>query len=142
MFDPNEFLNQPLGELSTERPLVPIGTYLTIIESIEMVPWQGKNDPTKSGYKLNVVYNFDDPKLLALFDRKEVKLTRGLMLDMKGNEIDTGKGKNVQLGRLRSAAKVADKPLNSLPGRPVKVHVTHDSYQGRPVEEINAWAEA
>lgn len=141
-FDPNQFLTQPLETLSTQKHLVPVGTYLTLLEKVEIVPWQSQKDSTKSGLRLAITYLFDDQALQEKLARSEVRLTGSIMLDMLDGKIDTRDGKNTTLARLREAADSNKDHSNllALTGRLVRSHVTHRQYAGGMTEEINAWA--
>lgn len=127
-FDPASFLDVSISDPnSTQLVPVPTGEYLGITG--EPVPrnWTSK-DGTKSGIAIDVPIEIDDAGVKALLEREKVTVRYGIMLDLnESGGIDTGKGKNVNLGRLREALglNVAGQPFSfrMIPGRPVKVKI-------------------
>lgn len=131
MFDPNTFLEMSVTEAnSTVAVPVPAGEYLAVVEKIEARPWQSKDDPSKAGMALDILWNIDDANVKALLERDKVVVKQGIMLDMsESGGLDMGKGKNVQLGRLREALDL-NQPgqpfgFRMLEGRMAKVRVKH-----------------
>lgn len=112
-FDPAAFLNFTIEEVnSTEQTPVPEGELLAIADKVEIVPWASR-DGSSSGLKLQIIWDIQDEPTKQLLNRSKVTCRQDLMLDLteQGN-LDMGKGKNVPLGRLRSAVD-----LNT-PGQP------------------------
>jgi hypothetical protein len=129
-FDPNTFLDMQFTEAnSTQSIPVPVGEYLAITEEPIIRNWTSK-DGSKSGIALDVPLAIDDAKVRAELGREKVSVRFGIMLDLNDSGgIDTGKGRNVQLGRLREALDLNQpgKPFSfrMLAGRPVKVSIKH-----------------
>lgn len=117
-FDPQAFLDSAIDSaLDTSVIPVPIGEYQAVIEKITPRTWQSK-DGSQSGVALDIIWTIEDSEVKQFLDRQEVKCKQGLMLDMTTDgKLDTGKGKNVPLGRLREAVG-----LNK-PGQPFSFHM-------------------
>ena len=130
-FDPKTFLDLQVNDAnSTKRLPVPVGEYMSLIEKVDVRAWQSK-DGSKSGLALDVTHNLDDAAVKTAMGRDKVTMTQGIMLDLTDNgSLDMGKGKNVQLGRLREATglNVAGQPFSfrMLEGKVVKIRVGHE----------------
>lgn len=106
MIDIQSFLDSTTTEAnSTVAVPVPEGEYTGIIEKVDARTWTAKDDPTKSGITLDVVWLVDDQSVKDQLGRDKVTVKQGIMLDLNdsGSGLDMGKGKNVQLGKLRQA---------------------------------------
>lgn len=133
-FDPAAFLDTQTTEASsTEFVVVDEGDYQAVSLEPEVRPWTGKKDPTKSGYALSLQWEIDlsqYPEQQAKIGRDRYKVKQDIMLDLNDSGgIDTGKGKNIKLGRLREALGL-NKPgqpfsFRMLSGRVAKVSVKH-----------------
>src|SRR6266705_1518674 len=129
-FDPATFLDTALTEAnSTTVTPIPDGEYPAVIESVDVRPWQGRADPSKSGLALDVVWDVDDPGVRQILGRDKVTVKQGVMLDLNtSGGIDTGKGRNDSLGRLREAVglNIAGRPFSfrQLVGQVAKIKVT------------------
>lgn len=115
-FNVESFLNATATEEanSTKLEPVPEGEYLAIITKVNARQWQAKDDPSKSGVTLDVTWEIDDGELKARLGREKITVRQGVMLDISEltGALDTSKGKNVGLGRLREAVGLNE------PGRP------------------------
>ena len=131
MFDPNSFFEQVITEVgSTEAVPIPAGEYLATIDKKEVTTWQKKDDPSVAGLTLDVTWEIDSPEVKELLGRQKVTCRQGIMLELtESGTLDMGKGRNVQLGRLREAVDLNTPgvPFSfpMLPGRLAKVKVTH-----------------
>lgn len=131
MFDPNSFLMQETeGANSTESVPVPVGEWLMTAVECKPREWVAKNDPSKSGIAVDILFEVNDQTVLDLLERDVVKIKLGIMLDTtETGGLDMGKGKNVQLGRLRQALGLNDPSakfsFGMIPGRQVKGLVKH-----------------
>lgn len=131
MFDPNQFLDMQVTEAnSTSSTPCPVGEYMAIIDEVKPRQWQKKDDPSKSGLALDLIWNVDDANVKALLERDKVVVKQGIMLDLTDSgSIDMGKGKNVSLGRLREALGLNTPgqafSFSMLKGRVAKVQVSH-----------------
>lgn len=129
-FDPSEFLNQSVdGPMSTSFVPVPEGDYTAAIAGDpEVRQWTGRQDPSKTGLALDLEWEIDDPMLRQELARDRIVVKQGIMLDLNTNGgLDTGKGRNVQLGRLREATGLNSGAFNfrMLAGKMAKVSVKH-----------------
>lgn len=132
IFDPTSFLDASINEAnSTVSTPVPEGEYTAVVAGDpEVRQWTSKKDPSKSGLALDITWDIDDPGVKAALGRDKVTVRQGIMLDLNDSGgLDTGKGRNVSLGRLREAVGLneAGKPFNfrMLAGRVAKVKVSH-----------------
>lgn len=130
-FDPNAFLDQTVEQAnSTVMVPVPAREYVAIISEVKSAQWQKKDDPSVSGLKLQLTWDIDDSAVKAELGRDKVTVRQEIMLDLTDNNgLDMGKGKNVQLGRVREALGL-NRPGQAfspsmLNGRAAKIMVTH-----------------
>lgn len=145
-FDVNSFLDlQVTGSNDTKLVPVPVGEYLGLTGEVEVKSWQGKDDPTKTGLKLLVPIKIDDPAVKEATGRDTSTVVFEAMLDiLPGGGLDMGKGKNVQLGRIREATGLNDPSapfsFRMLAGRPIKASVIHEEWKGDLYAKIKAVA--
>lgn len=136
MFDPNAFLEQVITEVgSTEATPIPAGEYLAFIDKKEVTTWQKKDDPTVSGVKLKVTWTLEDQAVRDLLGRDKVTVAQDIMLDITDTgSLDMGKGRNVELNRLRAAVdlNVSGFSFNQLDGRMARVTVKQDQDKNDP----------
>jgi hypothetical protein len=129
-FDPTAFLNQTFEDAnSTVSVPVPESEPLAIADKVDLNTWQ-KRDGSASGLKLDIVWDIQDAEILAMLDRPKATVRQSIMLDLTDSgQLDFGKGKNVQLGRLRAALDLNEpgKPFSfaMIQGRMGKVSVKH-----------------
>lgn len=130
-FDPNSFLEMSTADAnSTVSTPVPVGEFIAFIEKVEARSWQGKNDPSKAGIALDLIWNIDDQNVKTMLERDKVTVKQGIMLDItESGGLDMGKGKNVGLGRLREATglNTPGQPFSfkMLEGKAAKISVKH-----------------
>lgn len=152
IFDPNTFLSATVdGANSTERMPTPVGEYTAVIgDKIAARQWNSR-DGTKSGIAVDVPLQLDLPPAVAeQLGQPSRTISHSIMLDTtEGGALDMGKGRNIQLGRLREAlglnAPGQAFAFNMLAGRTVKVQVTHEPAgdgSGRIYERIGAIGKA
>lgn len=98
LFDPEAFLNTDVeGSCATSFAPIPVGEALLVIKKVE---------PKSSGdYAiLDVTFIVDSEEAREETGQDEPTVRVGIFLDIDDNGLlDLGKGKNVQLGRLRAA---------------------------------------
>ncbi len=131
-FDPSVCLDATMTEgNSTAATPVPEGEYTAVIDGDPQIrQWQGRKDPTQSGLALDVLWSIDDASVKEALGRDKVTVKQGIMLELNSaGGIDTGKGRNVALGRLRDAVNLNEpgKPFSfrMLAGQVAKVSVKH-----------------
>ena len=136
MFDPNTFLEQVVAEVgSTEAVPIPAGEYLAFIDKKEVTSWQKKDDPSVSGLKLKITWALEDAAVKELLNRDKVIVTQDIMLDLTDSgSLDMGKGRNVELNRLRAAVdlNVSGFTFHQLDGRMARVTVKQDQDKNDP----------
>ena len=113
-FDPAVFLDQTTSDANSTVSLpVPEGEYTAVIDKVDIRQWTGKKDPSQTGIAVDILWSIEDAAVKAALERDKVICRQGIMLDLNASGgIDTGKGKNVALGKLREATG-----LNT-PGQP------------------------
>lgn len=98
-FDLDTFMNSVTNEAgSTVLEPVPAGEFPAIIEDL-------KPRTTRTGrLVLDVIWNVEDPELKQKLNREKITVRQSLFIDTtSAGGIDFGKGKNVQLNRVREA---------------------------------------
>lgn len=130
-FDINAFMQATTSEAGSLVTVpIPVGEYIAVIEKVEGRPWVGKNDPSKKGIAIDLVYNIDDAKVKEFLARPKVTITQGIMLDLTENgQLDMSKGRNVTLNRVREACGLNNPGQPFAPrmfeGKIVKVAIGH-----------------
>ncbi len=127
MFDVNALMQAPVeGAMATQPVPVPEGDHLAVIFDVK-----GKEASTRDGIKpvLEVELHIDNPALEAELGRKP-KLFYTIWLELdEASRLAMGKGRNVDLGRLREAVKqnTPGQPwsITMLKGQPLRVLVFH-----------------
>lgn len=152
-FNPESFLNSDIADANdTVEPELPRDEYEGQVDSINprVIHPRSGGDPR---LLVEVVWELDDDKIQAIFDRS-IKVRQTLFIDTVGGPtgaIATGKGKNVQLGRLREALRQnqAGKPWNwqMLIGQRAMVTAAHEDVErkddaGTPTGETNRFYRA
>ena len=136
MFDPNSFFEQVITEIgSTEVVPIPAGEYLATIDKKEVTTWQKKDDPSVSGLKLKITWSLEDQAVRDLLGRDKVVVSQDIMLDItETGSLDMGKGRNVELNRLRAAVdlNVSGFSFHQLDGRMARVTVKQDQDKNDP----------
>ena len=144
-FDPQAFLQATFEESnSTESIPVPVGEYPAMAEKVDITPWASR-DGTKSGLKLQILWNIMDDSVREVTGRAENKVRQDIMLDLTDSGmLDMGKGMNVRLGKLREAVGLnqAGQPFGfpMIQGRMAKTKIKHR--MGEQPGEIFAEVEA
>ena len=129
-FDAQAFLDSAVtSSLDTVVIPVPVGEYMGIVEKVLPRQWQSK-DGTQTGIALDVFWIVEDANVKAHLGRDTVMCKQGIMLDTTTTgALDTSKGKNVGLGRLREAVgKNSDGEaftFSMLPGLAARISVSH-----------------
>ena len=156
-FSPEAFLDAQVTEVNEKRPPLPVenpasedGLYHAVIGDIKMTSGTyEKGDRIGQRWLLaQVPLTIEIPKQVQ--DGLGLKLEKGTLtltdrafidLTAQGN-IDNSKGKNRRQKQYRDACDL-NKPGDSfswrqLIGRPIKVKIDHEMYQGEPQERISA----
>ena len=129
-FDPSTFLDAiVIDPNSTTVTPVPEGEYTAIAGEPVIRQWNSR-DGTKSGLALDIPWEVDSAAVKAALGRERVVVKQDIMLDINPQGgLDTGKGSNVSLGRLREAVglNVAGSPFSfrMLQGKVAKIAVKH-----------------
>jgi hypothetical protein len=138
MFDPDNFLSsQTEGEMSTEFTPVPEGEYNALISGVNA----RSTSSEKGEYViLDITWAIDDAGVSETVGMDNPTVRQSIFLDTTDNGgLDLGKGKNIQLGRLREAVNQNGPGAwapSMLEGQVAKVRVSHRMYEGRIFADV------
>lgn len=150
-FDPNAFLDATTTEANTKRPPLPAGMdFVGTIGEPKSRQWQGKADPTKSGFAIDLPIEVDltqYPDIQKAIGADKVTLTDSLMLDTTpSGGIDNSPGKNGKLRRYREALGMNTPgeafSFRMMQGRLIRVKIKHDVYEGETYDKVDSVAKA
>lgn len=143
-FDPDLFQSmQQEAEFSTKTTPIPVADYNALLSKIG-TPRQSTNQETgKVSTIWDISWKIDAPE--AGEDAHERTVRQSLFLDLDDTgKLDSGKGKNVQLGRLLEALNLNGKPWTpqGLVGNVARISVTQyagkDKYEGTIFNDVKA----
>lgn len=107
MLDPDQFLSGSIvGANSTALVPIPEGEFQAVIQEVALRDFTYKKGQNSgmTGYALDVTWEINDPQL-----KEELKRTptvrQSMILELNGDSLDMGEGRNVGLGKLRAAVK-------------------------------------
>lgn len=134
MFDEEQFLSAPTeGEMSTSFIPVPEGEWPGRIEKVSV------RTPKESTI-LDVYWAVDDESVRETTGMENPTVRQSIFLDLTDDgNLDAGKGKNIQLGRLREAVgQNGPEPWapSMLVGNVGKVRVEHRQYEGNTYADV------
>jgi len=144
-FNPDTFLDATMTEPTEKRPPLPVGDYTAVVGAITARAWQGKADPTKSGIAWDIPLTLEVPAEIQAelkMDQSTLPLKDSIMLDLTENgTIDNSPGKNRRLRAYREATDM-NKPgdvfsARKMEGKVIKVKITHDLWEGQPIERVS-----
>lgn len=130
-FDVSSFMSQAVTDSNDTKTIpVPAGEHLSLADKVEIKEWASKTDSSKAGLKLVIQWAIDDPEVKELLGRDKVTVRQDIMLDLtETGALDMGRGRNVQLGKLREALglNTPGQPFSfdMIAGRVGKVLVAH-----------------
>jgi len=140
VFDEDAFMSSTSeGEMSTEFTPVPVGEYSAVVKKVG----------TRSGSSekgdwavLDVTWAIDDATVSEVTGMDSPSVRQSIFLDITDNGgLDLGKGKNINLGRLREALSqntgAAWSP-SMLEGNVATVLVDHRQYEGRTFADVKS----
>ncbi len=123
-FDADNFMNTQSTESNATKVIpVPPGEYNALVKDLKL-------RDAKDSKVLDVIWEIDSEAARTATGRKEVQVRQSLFLDFEASGgLSFAEGKNVGLGRLRSALNQNNKgqpwaPAN-LKGGVAKINVTH-----------------
>jgi len=104
-FDPTSFLSQETtDQMDTSFTPIPAGEYPALIKSVDARQQPSHKDPSLTWTILDVTYAIDDQGVREETGLPEPTIRQSIFLDISDDgKLDGGKGKNVNLGRLREA---------------------------------------
>lgn len=125
-FDSSSFLNTTYtGATATSFVPVPEGIFNAV--TLQPDVRQGNGKDGKPYYQLILPVVVDDAGVRELLGRDEVRMTYRCFLDVENGVLAQGEGRNVHLGRLRTALGLnnegEDFTLSMLSGRGCKIDV-------------------
>lgn len=146
-FDPAAFLATQQTEVNEERPRIPVDLYTAVIG--ELNPEKIKTGTYGKGERIGqpwmsmpVPLKLQLPaEVQALGLPAEFQLTDNVFIDLTASGgIDNAKGRNTRQLEYRKATGTNNpgEPFSwlMLQGRPVKVQVKHEMYEGRIMEKV------
>jgi hypothetical protein len=145
MFNPETFLDATLDTPTEKRPPLPAGEYVAVIGEVAARAWQGKKDPTKSGIAWDIPLSIEIPadvQAALKLTVSNLTMNDSIMLDLtESGTIDNSPGRNRKLRMYRDAVDM-NKPgdvfsARKLTGKIVRVKVSHDLYEGQPIERVD-----
>ena len=144
-FDPSVFLDQTMTEASsTSRTPVPVGEYQGITGEVSIKQATSKEGATLTFLEVPIEIDSAEVRKALETDRNPSVRYSALLEFNDHGGIDTGKGKNVGLGRIREATGL-NKPgepfsFRQLAGRPLKVAIKHRTDGENIYAEVRAVA--
>lgn len=148
-FDPASFIDAVVTDAnSIVSTPVPIGEHQAVAGEVKIESWVSK-DGTKSGLRAEIPWTIEDnAAVTAVTGRPKNIVRQSIMLDLSadGKGLDMGKGMNVQLGKVREATglNTPGQPFSfrMIQGRPAKIKVEHEPYNGQLYAKVGAVAKA
>jgi len=107
MLDPDQLLSGAVtGANSTTLTPVPEGEFHAVITEVALRDFQYKKGANSgmTGYALDITWEINDSQLKEQLKRSPT-VRQSMILDLNGDSLDMGEGRNVALGRLRAAVK-------------------------------------
>lgn len=139
MFNEDDFMNNTTeGEMSTEFTPIPEGEFQAFIKGVKVR--SGVSEKTGSEWAvLDVTWSIDDAGVAEETGLDNPTCRQSVFLDLTPEGgLDYGKGKNIQLGRLREAVgqnSGAWSP-SMLEGSAAIVKVEHRIYEGKTFADV------
>lgn len=141
MIDTNTFANLVVTEaMETVLPQVPAGEHPAYVKETKL-------RQQKEWFMMDITWVMTDQESKAATQREEPIARQTIFLDFtpEGN-LDTGKGKNIQLGRLREAVNQNQKgqpwSIGMLVGATATVNVVHEVYKDNLQAKVSSVAKA
>ena len=140
MFDEDAFMSSTSeGEMSTEFTPVPVGEYQAVVKKIGTRSGEGEKGPWAM---LDVTWAIDDASVTEATGMDNPSVRQSLFLDItEEGGLNLGKGKNIDLGRLREAlgqnGAGAWSP-SMLEGQVATVLVDHRLHDGRTYADVKS----
>lgn len=136
MFDPDTFASTPVqGELDTQFTPVPVGEYNGRISKYNF-------RTPKDSVIMEVFWAVDDESVKEATGMEEPTVRQSIFLDVTPDGgLDMGKGKNIQLGRLREAVgQNGPDPWTPgmLEGAVARIKVEHTQHNGNTYANVSS----
>lgn len=146
LFDPSQLLDAALGGELKRRPAANPAVYTGTIKDPKIRPWQGKEDPSKSGFSIDIPIEVQlTPDEAIRVGQPTIMVYGGGFLDVtEGGGIDMAPGRNRVLRTYYDACGI-NRPGTTprhLIGRQVKVQLGHKTVNGEVAEDIKSIAKA
>jgi hypothetical protein len=110
MLDIDQFLSGSVnGANSTALTPVPEGEFQAVVKDVALRDFTYKKGPNAglTGYALDITWEILDSQVKEQLKR-EPTVRQSMILELNGDALDMGEGRNVGLGKLRSALKQND----------------------------------
>ena len=145
-FDPSRFLDATITEPNaTSRLNCPPGVWPATIDGTpELNGGISQKEGPNEGMpwlRLDLKWRIEHPDVVAATGMPYVTVRQGIMLELtEGGAVDTRKGHNAQLGRLREALDLNQKgqpfSFRMLEGRSALISVAHRTYEGQIYDDV------
>lgn len=147
-FDPSTFMNQTVDTpLSTSFEICPEGQFVAVVgevteKSFRQIKWNDKESgEERTATIFSLPFLIQDEQVKAKLDRENVTASAEMWLDVDdAGQLDTRKGKNVMLGRIRDVVNQNNTPgwtFGMLSGQgPVRVTVNHEVNPKNPEQKF------
>ena len=151
-FNPLAILEGTTTEEFKKGIALPVGDYIGVIAEFDreksFKSGTQKADPTKKWSAINVRIDIDltqYPEAMSVVNQEKISLFDMVMLDLTpSGTLDYATGKNNRLRKYREALgqNTPGTPWapTHMQGRPVKVKVKHEIYEGEPQARVDAVA--
>ena len=147
MLNTDEFL-QTVTEEALDDTLIPCppGEWIGIASKpvVKQFEYKAEDRKGETGYRLVINWAIQDQEPKDVCGRDKVSVTQSLLLDITedGSGIDMGKGKNIGLGKVRTALgqNVPGQPWAPamIEGQPAKIKVKAGIYNDNATAEVEA----
>lgn len=145
-FNPEAFLDAVMENPLERRIPLPVGDYTAIITKPSIRTWAKRSDPSVTGLALDLELQLEIPadvQAECQLDKPNMVLRDSIMLDLTaGGMLDDAPGKNKRMRQYREAVGMNNKgdkfSPRKLEGQAVLVRVTHEMWEGQPIERVSA----
>lgn len=150
-FDPAAYLDATTSEASTRRPPLPVKDFMAVVGEVKSRSGSFQDKKTgesRSYVAIDIPIEIDissDPELVKVQGTSKVTLSDSLFLDLtEAGMIDYSPGKNNKLRRYREALDLntPGQPFSPrmMSGRPVRVKIKHEPFEGETYDRVDSVA--
>lgn len=142
-FDASQFLDTVFTAPSeTEVIPCPVGEYAATIDKVDARGWASKDDPTKKGVAMDILWVVDDESVKQACKRDKVIVKQTVMFSFTPDGlIDMDKAQaDVRFGKLRDAVGLNGNQFSPsmLPGKMARISVKHRAGDDQIFAEVKS----